>query len=69
MSSEAPGAVSVIKKEQPLVEYIQYRNHLLNLAISCACKNQSIKKVMGNLTSVGNCFENLPKPQKYFECF
>ena len=45
MSSEASGAVSVIKKEQPLAVYTQYRNHTLNLAMSYACKNQSIKKL------------------------
>ena len=43
MSSETSGAVSVIKKEQPLVEYTHCRNHLLDLAISYACKNQFIK--------------------------
>ena len=31
MSSEASGAVSVIKKEQPLAEYTHCRNHILNL--------------------------------------
>ena len=47
MSSEALGALSVIKKEQPLAEYTHCRNYILNLAISYACKNQSIKKIYG----------------------
>ena len=50
MSSEASGAVSVIKKEQPLAEYTHCRNHILNIAISYACENQSIKKFMNMLT-------------------
>ena len=54
MSSEASGAVSVIKKQQPLEEYTHCRNYILNLAISYAFKNQSIKKFMDNLTSVCN---------------
>ena len=40
---KASGVVSVIKKGQPLAEYTEYRNHILNLATSYACKNQSIK--------------------------
>ena len=61
--------MSVIKKEQPVAEYTRCRNHILNLAISYPCKNQSIKKIMDNLTSIYNCFENSPKRQKCFECF
>ena len=45
MSSKASGDVSVVKKEQPLAEYTHCRNHILNLAISYACKNESIKKI------------------------
>ena len=52
LSIEASGAVSVIEKEQPLAEYSHCRNHILNLAISYTCKNQSIKKFLDNLTSV-----------------
>ena len=44
-------------------------NHIINLAISYACKNHSIKKCMDNLTAVFSFFENSPKRQKYFECF
>ena len=40
---KASGVVSVIKKGQPSAEYTEYRNHILNLATSYACKNQSIK--------------------------
>ena len=69
MSSESSGAISIIKREQPLAEYTHCRNHVLNLAISYVCKIQSIKKFMDNLTSVGNFFENSPKRQKYLECF
>ena len=36
MSSEASGAVSVIKKEEPLAEYTHCRNYILNIAISYA---------------------------------
>ena len=35
--------------EQPLPEYT---HHVLNLAINYACKNQSVKKFMNNLTAV-----------------
>ena len=46
MSSQASGAASVIKKEnQPLTEYTDCRNHILNLAISYVCKNQSVKNL------------------------
>ena len=46
MSSQASGAVSVIKKEnQPLAEYTDCGNHVLNLAISYVCKNQSVKNL------------------------
>ena len=67
--SEASRAISLIKKEKPLAEYAHCRNHILNLAISYACKNQSIKKFMDNLTSVCKFFENLPKRQKNFAWF
>ena len=40
MSSDRCGAVSVLKKEQPLAEYPHCRNHILNLSIYFACKNQ-----------------------------
>ena len=66
MISEASRAISLIKKEKTLAEYAHCRNHILNLAISYACKNQSIKKFMDNLTSVCKFFENLPKRQKNF---
>ena len=69
MSSEASEAVSITKKVQPLAEYTQSGNHTLNLAISYACKNQSIKTFVDNLTLVCNFFENPPKREKYFECF
>ena len=39
MSSSRYGAVSVLKKDQPLVRYTHCRNHILNLAICFACKN------------------------------
>ena len=39
MSIEASGAISVIKKEQPLVaEFTHCQNHVLNLAISLRVK-------------------------------
>ena len=38
MSSDASGTVSEIKKEQPLAESTHCRNHILNLAITYACK-------------------------------
>ena len=63
MGREASGAISVKKMEQPLAECTHCQNHILNLAISYACKNQSIKKFMDNATS------SLPKRQKYFESF
>ena len=49
----------MIKKQQPLAKYTHGRNHILNLANSFACKNQSVKRLMGNLTSVCFFFENL----------
>ena len=53
------GAASVIKKQQPLAKYTHGRNHILNLANSFACKNQSVKRLMDNLTSVCFFFEYL----------
>ena len=53
------GAASVIKKQQLLAKYTHCRNLILNLAISFAYKNQSVKKFMDNLTSVCFSFENL----------
>ena len=41
MNSEASGAVSLIKKEQPSAEYTHCRKVILNLAVSYACKNKS----------------------------
>ena len=41
-------AASVIKKQQPLAKYTHGRNHILNLANSFACKNQSVKRLMDN---------------------
>ena len=57
-----------------MAEYIHRRNHILNLAISQLCmENQSIIKIMDNLTSVFIFlfffFENSPKRQKFLECF
>ena len=45
LSSDRCGAVSVLKKEQPYAENTHCRNHILNLAICFACKNQSIRKL------------------------
>ena len=59
------GAASVIKKQQPLAKYPRFRNHILNLAISFAGKNQSVKRFMGNLTSVCFFFENLQSNKSF----
>ena len=69
MYGNSSGAPSVIKKQQPLAEYTHCGNHIVNLAISFACKNQSIKKFMAYLISVCFFFENYPKRQKFFEYF
>ena len=49
------------KNEQSLSKYTHYWSHILNLAISFACKNQSIQKFIHNLTSVSCFFEDSPK--------
>ena len=61
VSSDRCDAMSVLKKEQPLAEYTHSRNHILNLAICFACKNQSIRKFMDNLTNLCFFFENSSK--------
>ena len=69
MSSDRCGAVSVLKKEQPLAEYPHCKNHILNLSIYFACKNQSIGKFMDNLTTLCFVFENSPRRQICFKNF
>ena len=69
MSSDRCGAVSVLKKEKQLAEYTHCRNYMLNLAICFACKTQSIRKFMDNLTTLCFLYENSPKKQRYFENF
>ena len=69
MSGNSSRAASVIKKQQPLAKYTHCRNHLRNLTISFAFKNQSIKKFMAYLISIYFFFENSPKRQKLFEYF
>ena len=49
MSSDRCGAVPVLKKEQPLAGYTHCRNHILNLSVCFACKNQSIRQFMDKL--------------------
>ena len=58
VSGTSSGTASVINKQQPLAEYTHCKNHILNLAISFACKNQSIKNFIDNLTLVCFFFEN-----------
>ena len=69
MSSDRCGVVSVLKKDQPLAEYTDCRNHILNSDICFTCKNQSVRKFMDNLTTLCFFFENLPKGQRYFVNF
>ena len=59
------GAASVIKKQQPLAKYTHGRNHILNLAISFANKNRSLKKFMDNLTSVCFFYEYLQSDKSF----
>ena len=59
------GAASVIKKQQPLAKYTHCRNHILNLAISFAYKNKSVKRFMDNLTSVCFFYENLQSDKSF----
>ena len=61
------GAAFVIKKQQPLVEYTHFRNHILILAIILACENHSVKKFMNNITSVCFFFEISTKRQKFLD--
>ena len=69
MNDNSSGIVSVIKKQQPLAEYTHRRNHILNVSVSFAYKNQSVKKFMAYLISVCFFFENSLKRQKLFEYF
>ena len=52
MASEAKGASAVIKGQQTMADSIHCRNHCINLAIAFACKNESMRKSMDDLTSV-----------------
>ena len=47
-SSDSSGAVSIIKSLQSFAEYTHCTNHVLNLAIIFADKNESIKKYLNN---------------------
>ena len=67
MSIKISGAATFTKKQQPLAEYTHCRSHVINLAISFACKNKSIQKFMDDLTTVCYFFDNLPKRQQFFE--
>ena len=69
MSGNSSRAASVLKKQQPLVKYTHCRNHIRNLTISFAYRNQSIKKFMTYLISICFFFENSRKQQKLFEYF
>ena len=68
-SSQTKGASSVIKNEQPLVDWVHCRNHCINLVIAFACKNTSVTNFMDSLTSACYFFSNSPKRQQYFERF
>ena len=69
MSSQTKGALSVIKNEQPLADWVHCRNHCITLAIAFACKNTSVTNFMDSLTSVCYYFANSPKWQQYLERF
>ena len=58
MSSQTKSALSVIKNEQPLADWVHCRNHRINLAIAFACKNTSVTNFMDSLTSVCYYFAN-----------
>ena len=69
MSSAVKGASAVIKRKQPLAEFVHCRSHCLNLAIVFACKNDVVSKFMDDLTSLCCFFAKSPKWQQYFETF
>ena len=52
MSSAVKGASAVIKRKQPLAEFVHCRSHCLSLAIVFSCKNDVVSKFMDDLTSL-----------------
>ena len=69
MASKSKGALAVVKRQQPQVEFVHCRSHCINLAVVFACKNEVIRGFMADLTSVCFFFANCPKRQQYFEKF
>ena len=69
MSSAAKGASALIRKKQPLAEFVHCRSHCLNLAIVFGCKNDVANKFMDDLASLCYFFAISPKRQQYFETF
>ena len=69
MSRAVKGASLVIKRKQPMAEFVHCRCHCLNLAIVFACKNDVVSKFMDDLISLCYFFANSPKRQQYFETF
>ena len=67
--STVKGASSVIKKKQPLAEFVHCKSNCLNLVIVFACKNDVVIKFMDDLTSLCYFFPNSSKRQQYFETF
>ena len=63
MASKSKGALAVIKRQQPQVEFVHCRSHCINLAVVFACKNEVIRGFMADLTSVCFFFANCPKRQ------
>ena len=68
MSSQTKGT-SVTKNEQPLADWVNCRNHCINLAIAFACESASVTNFFDSLTIVCYYFANSPKRQQYFERF
>ena len=69
IKSSSTGAASVIKKWQPIAEYTNCRNHIINLTTSFTSKNESVIKFSDNLNSICLFFEHFPKRQKFFYYF
>ena len=65
MESEAKGASAVIKGQQPMADSIHGISHYINLAITFACKNETVSKFMDDLTLVFYFFSNSHKSQNH----
>ena len=69
MSSANKGVSAIVKEQQPKAPYVHCRGHCINLSIACSCKNEVVRALMDDISSVCYFFANSPKRQQFFERF